>query len=213
MNRPPTSSAFLRVVLVATLGLLVAACAAKQPIEGQEASGQSRKLSTFAYIEEGKIVALVVDVQAARYRDGVGYVPLEIAIANKGLKRLMLTRESFTLIDAKGNRYPAATPKELIENYEFLDLDRKPPLAELNGLTDSKFAAYTRYPSKFSPTRDVVTGSSALVRDLVALPRYGYLLDFIYFPEPPTGIKGQQFELFLDSPDLEDPVFVKFTVN
>ena len=34
----------------------------------------------------------------------------------------------------------------------------------------------------FSPTRNFVFGRSNIVRDLVSLPKFGYLLDFIYFP-------------------------------
>ena len=74
----------------------------------------------------------------------------------------------------------------------------------------NKFAAYQQYPSNFSPDQD--WGRLQIVRDLVSLPKFGYMVDFIYFPEPPGGISGQRFELFLDSPSLEEPVFVKFEV-
>ena len=37
---------------------------------------------------------------------------------------MTLTRESFTLVDSDGNRYPVAGPKELLQSYEFLDFDR-----------------------------------------------------------------------------------------
>ena len=51
------------------------------------------------------------------------------------------------------------------------------------------------------------------VRDLVALPRFGYMLDMLYFPAPSTGVKGHTFELFLQAPELPDPVFVRFEVR
>ncbi len=54
---------------------------------------------------------------------------------------------------------------------------------------------------------------STVVRDVVYLPKFGYLIDYIYFPRPVTGIKDQRFELFLESQSLEQPVFVKFEVK
>ena len=202
------------VLLALTLltALVSSSCSFREPVRGQETTGLDRKLSYFAFIEEGDLITLIVDTKATFFREGSPYMPVEIAIANHGLRQLALTRESFTLIDAEGNRYPAASPTELIEGYEFLDLDRE-QLADLPGVTSARFAAMQQYPSRFSPTRNYRVGANNLVRDLVSLPRYGYLLDFIYFPTPPTGIKGQRFELFLDSQSLEDPIFVKFEVK
>ena len=192
--------------------VVLAGCATMQPMRGQETTGLDRKLSTFAYIEEGELMTLIVDTKATRYRDESPYMPLEIAIANTGLRQIALTRESFTLIDEEGNRYPAASPKELLESYEFLDLDRN-QLAELEGITFNKFAAMARYQSRFSPTRVSTPGRSNIVRDLVSLPKHGYVLDFIYFPTPRTGLVGHRFELFVASQHLENPVFVKFEVK
>jgi len=204
---------FSRLAIPAALaaGLLLG-CAARQPVRGQETDALDRKLSTFAFIEQGDLMTLIVDTKATRYRENTPYFPLEIAIANNGLRQIALTRESFTLIDEAGNRYPAASPKELIEGYEFLDLDRN-QLAELEGIIFNKFAAFARYPSMFSPTRGYSRGRSNLVRDLVSLPKFGYLLDFVYFPAPAGGLLGKRFELFVDSQQLENPVFVKFEVK
>ena len=65
----------------------------------------------------------------------------------------------------------------------------------------------------FSPTRNFSYGRSNIVRDLVSLPKFGYMLDFLYFPQPSVGLKEHYFELFVTSPDLVDPVFVKFEVH
>ncbi len=194
-------------LLIAGLGLTAAGCPAREPIRTGEARGLDRKLSTFAFIEQGDLVTLIVDTRSTRYRADQPYIPLEICIANNGLKKLALTRESFTLIDDANNRYPAAGPRELMEGYEFLDFDRK--LNELEAIVFNKFAAYTRYGSNFSPTRT----RTGIVRDLVALPRFGYMIDYLYFPMPVDGITGKTFELFVDSPDLPDPVFVRFLVK
>lgn len=204
-----------RTVRIATIvvscALLASACATRQPIRGQETKGLDPTLSTWAWIEEGDLVTLIVDAWAARDKDGSNYVPFEIAVANRGLRKLSLTLESFTLIDKEGHRYPAATPRELLQNYDMLDFDRN--LSELEGIVNSTFAAMARYPSHFSPTRTTPVAGTNVVRDLVALPKGGYIIDFIYFPAPQTGLRGEPFELFLDSPDLPDPVFVKFEIR
>jgi hypothetical protein len=174
---------------------------------GQAAPNVDRKLSKFAFIEDGKLVTFIVDTRATRYREKEKYIPVEIAIANRGVKQLALTRESFTLTDDKGARYPCASPKELLDNYEFLDLDRD--LQELPEIVFNRFGAMNPYASRFSPTRSV----GSVVTDNVELPRYGYILDMIYFPIPATGLKGHTFELTMTAPELQDPIFVKFFVE
>ncbi|MDX1387900.1 MAG: hypothetical protein R3344_01840, partial [Acidobacteriota bacterium] len=61
------------------------------------------------------------------------------------------------------------------------------------------------------PTREFDV--SGVVQDQVDLPQWGYLIDFIYFPTPKTGVENRKFELFLETPELPDPVFVKFVVR
>ncbi len=193
--------------MVVALACLACLACGPTPLRGQEVSGLDRKLATFSYIEQGDLVTFIVSTKATRYRDDAPYVPIEISVANNGLKRLFLTRESFTLVDEEGNRYPVATPRELIESYDFLDFDRR--LEDIESVTFNRFATYTRYPANFSPRR----ASTQLVRDNVSLPRFGYFIDFIYFPRPETGLLERTFELFLDSTDLPDPVFVRFKVE
>ena len=194
------------------LALSLAGGCARKEIRGQTTSSLDPKLSTFAFIEDGDLVAFIIDVRATQYREKDAYIPFEIAVANRGVRSLTLTRESFVLVDEQGNRYPAASPKELLAGYEFLDLDRR--LAEIADITFNKFSTFTRYRSKFSPTRQGPTrpGEGTLVQDTVVLPKFGYLIDFLYFPTPPGGVKGKKFELFLSAPELSAPVYVKFQV-
>ncbi len=204
-----------RLAAVVALLLLAASCAEQRGTATQKVDvrGLDRKLSTFAFIEEGKLVSFIVDTRPTRYREEGGYIPLEICIANRGLKKMSITRESFTLRDQEGNQYPCVEPKELIDNYQFLDLDRR--LAELGEIVFNRFAAFVQYPSKFSPTRGFPDNflDSTIVRDSVGLPQFGYIIDFIYFPRPKTGVMGKKFEIFLKTPELPDPVFVKFVVQ
>ena len=202
----------MRRTFAGLLILLAAACATRQPMTGQAAPDVDRKLSTFAFIEEGKLATFIVDTRATRYRAKEPYIPIEIAIGNVGVKQLTLTRESFTLTDQQGNRYPCASPKELLDNYDYLDLDRD--LEELEGIVFNRFGALTRYPSNFSPTHFAVReGQSKVVIDRIQLPKFGYILDMIYFPTPSTGLKGQTLELTMTAPELTDAIFVKFEVK
>jgi hypothetical protein len=201
---------FVARALLLGLACSAPACVTRQPIEGQEVSGLDRKLSAHAWVEEGKLVTLIVGTLSARDKDGSPYVPFEIAVSNNGLRQLSLTRESFTLVDQEGNRYPVAGPRELIEGYDRMDFDRR--MGELEGIIFSRFSTYTRYPSNFSPSLEVHRASN-VVRDLVSLPRFGYMVDFLFFPAPSTGVRDRRFELFLDSADLEEPIFVKFEVR
>jgi hypothetical protein len=201
-------------VATLVLALAGAACFERRSNAPREVGGLDEKLSTFAWQEDGNLVNLIVDTRAARYAEDAGYMPLEIAVANRGVKDLTLTRESFTLVDETGQKYPVVGPRELMESYDFLDRDRT-TLAELEGIVEARFATFTRFPSKFSPTRTLMGRGSNLVRDSVSLPKFGYFVDFIYFPKPGTGIKDHKFELQMASPALppdNNPIFVKFMV-
>jgi hypothetical protein len=192
---------------------LLGGCAGKRTMTGGAAPDVDRKLSTFAFIEDGALIDLIVGTRPTRFRENESYIPFEIAIANRKLRQLTLTRESFVLMDESGNRYPCASPRELLDGYEFLDMDREPTLAELFEIIRTKYAAFTRYPSNFSPTRAVNLSRQGTVRDMISLPKFGYFLDMLYFPTPPGGVTGHIFELHVTSPDLEDPIFVKFQVR
>lgn len=202
------------VILVAvTITAVGTITCARQPLRGPAAPSLDRKLSTFAWIEEGDLATLIVGTRAGRYREDDPYVPLEICVANRGLRALTLSRESFVLVDAEGRRYPCAGPKELLEGYEFLDMDRR--LAELQEIVFNRFAAFTRYPSQFSPTREgpATPRGSTIVRDVTTLPKFGYLIDYLYFPRPEAGVMGSKLELTMAAPELDNPIYVRFVIE
>lgn len=200
-------------LLVVGIVVLVSSCAsARRDAPKPELSGLDKKLSTFVFAEEGRLVSLIVDVRPTRYREEADYVPIEICVANRGLKMLSLTRESFTLRDSAGKSYPCVGPGELLEKYEYLDLDRR--LGEVEEIVFNRFGAFRRYPSNFSPTRAAPANpfASTIVRDTIAVPKFGWFTDFLYFPRPETGVLNRRFELWMTAPELPDPVFVKFAV-
>lgn len=198
-----------RIVLAASLIALIAmfgACSTRTP-STLDTTDLDPTLTAFSYIEEGKLVTFIVDARVAQIHNRSTYFPLEVSVANRGLKNLTLTRESFVLIDQDGNRYHAATPRDLIESYQYLDVDREQ--AELAGIVDSRFANFTLYPATFSPTRE----AGGVVQERVTLPKWGYMIDMIYFPVPQDGLLERRYELHMESPDLPHAIFVKFAIR
>ena len=163
------------------------------------------KFGLEAFVEDGELVTLIVGTRVAKMKHDRGAMPVEIAVVNKGLPGLELTAESFVLIDEEGNRYAAAARKELSRIYGNTDVDRR--LAVLPVSVRRTFASYTPFLGSMTSSF-----GRPIVRR-VQLSRFSYLLDFIYFPTPETGIRGRKFELFMDAPQLQDPVFVRFAVD
>jgi hypothetical protein len=113
------------------------------------------------------------------------YVPVPVALAllRPGAS-LVFTPESFTLIDAKGNRVPAAGFSEVKNGYSKLDFDRTLmqtwPVQVGQNITDRPRIASNFYPSTGAGTR--------IAR--VELPPFTWFSDVIYFPRPPAGLGG-----------------------
>lgn len=194
-------SLFAGLLIIIALGCVTA------KYTERDISGLDRKLDRFTYIEEGDLVALIVCTHATRFREEDSYIPVEIAVANRGLNNLTLTRESFTLIDEQGNKYPLVPSEELLNNYSKQDFDNR--LSHVLGVIIHKFELYTPVESNFAPDRF----SRRIVFDKVELTKFSYTIDMIYFERPVTGLKGKKFELFLTASELEDPIFVKFMVE
>lgn len=194
----------------ATLGLLLCsitawACAPVLSPSTSSSSALDPTLRQSTYIEEGNLVALIVSTRPTRFRLSRDYIPLEIAVVNKGLEKLSLTPESFTLV-AGGKEYAVAGSEELRKNYGSVDVDRN--FLEAGPAVASRFSSYTLVPSNMTPGFD-----QPIARDRVFLPRFSYIHDVIYFPRPPGEIVSQPLELFLRAPELPNPVFVRFEVR
>jgi hypothetical protein len=175
------------------------------PSTAKRPADVDKKLSQSTYIEEGKLVALIAGTRVTRYREELPYIPLEIAVVNKGLSSLTFTAESFTLIDQEGNRYSTVGFDELSKGYGKTDLDRR--LAEVPPVVRGTYQGFDERPS-------TLTGSfDKPIVERVHLPKFAFITDIIYFPTPASGVKGRKFELFLDAPELDEPVFVRFEVQ
>lgn len=193
---------WLLVVVFASAAM--ASCAARRSPE--RASTTDPKLAPSTYMEDGRLVALVVSTRAAEVRRSKTHFPLEIAVVNKGLAGLSISPESFVLVDDSGRRHPVAGREDLANRYGNTDIDRR--FSEAAGPVRAKFSQYLPVPSNMTPGFD-----RGVARDHVSLPRFAYLLDFVYFPRPEGGAAGRTYELFLSAPELPDPVFVRFRIE
>jgi hypothetical protein len=200
--------------LVALIALLAAAGAA---VSGCIIGGHTRRsprpgdldfrLGPFTYIEEGKLIGLMVGAEAARYREKEKYVPLAVGLVNKNAPTLKVTRESFVLQDESGTRYPMATLSEVAEGYGKDVMDRG--FTSSFDMFRSHFPTYERVSSNFFPART----SGGIVIDRVELPPFHYMIDLLYFPMPEGGVLNRRFELHVNATGLADEVFVKFLVE
>ncbi len=205
-----------RAAVVASLGLaltLASGCATSGSSLPQE-EGLNPRLTRFAYLEEGKLVTLAADTEALRNRDKQPVIPVAIVIANNGLPRLTLTRESLTLIDDQGRRYALASVPEgrkigalAIHDYRQSEY--------FFGVLSNRFTAHTFLRTVFFPipVTERRFEQRGLLQEHTELPKQSWTYDIVYFPHPEGSILGRKFELWLNTKELEQPVFVKFAVR
>ncbi len=167
----------------------------------------SDKLSLYNYKESGKLVSMVVGVDAARFIRKEAYVPLFVQVANKSKSTFQITRESFALQDSLGRQYPMADAAEVAARYPRLDLDRRLFLQN-QSFTLSHVGLYTRIDSNFFPS----TSRPALLMQQITLPPVSYMEDVLYFPIPETGLNGVLLRLLFKVKELEEPIQVVFEV-
>ena len=200
----------ISIVIFAGLALLLAS-ACLPDLESLPREGDLHpRLTRFAYIEEGKLVSFLVDTEATRQREEADFIPFGIGIANIGVDDgLTITRESVTLVDEDGNRYPMATPQEVYGATGSLVADRR--------LSDSFISAFRirfdLWPLIQSGFFPVQRSQARLPTERVFLARRSLMTDIVYFPHPKEPIFGRRFEMWLDTEELEEPVFVKLRVR
>jgi len=188
-------------------GLLVLAGCLGTPHVAPPVSGLNREVLRNTFIEDGRLVTMAVNTDAARRRSGSDYVPLGLMIANNGNHALTADRENLVLTDDQGHRYPLATVKEI----------RALGSRTTNDYRASEFfATYfsqrledrPRVRSRFFPNR-----GRGLVEDRIQLPGGAWIIDVVYFPRPPGELLGRTYELTFSPRELEDPIFVRFNIE
>jgi len=165
------------------------------------------KLGPFTYMEEGKLVSLAVGTEATKERENEKFIPLHLCFANRGAPTLTITRESFTLQDENGKRYPLASLQEVGVSYGPSIMDRH--FTTTFDMFRSRLTTFQLVESNFFPER----ATGRIVIDRVEIPRFYYILDLIYFPHPDDQVVGRRFELHVKPTGIEDEFFVKFLVG
>ena len=170
-----------------------------------------QKSDSNTWINREGLLYLAVNVFLTRGSDKQAYIPLEIGVANPGDKEVVLTRDSFTLIDQDGNTYPVTPPKEIRKNYGRLSFDRSK--AALTHTTVPVFNGFHFVRSQFEPNPRVSFETSNMVVDKLELPSRFAMMDILYFKMPSTGLKGKYFELRLTVKGLDEAPSIKFMVD
>ncbi|MCU0253605.1 MAG: hypothetical protein MUE47_03600 [Acidobacteria bacterium] len=197
------------------LALLAAAGCASGFNDLPQEPGFSPRLTRFTYLEEGKLVSLAADTEATLQREKQKFVPIGVGIANLGLdKPLTLGRESFTLVDDTGKKYSLATVQEArsLAGLQTYDLKLEQTFVEV---LNNRFTTMLSVPMVFFPVQSTEPQYSrrGIVRDRVELPVRTWAWDVLYFPHPEGKLKGRKYELWLDAPELKEPIFVRFAVK
>jgi hypothetical protein len=201
------------MVVVCCIAPLFAACA-KQPMQSDpiESDELDHQLMLNTFVEDGKLVTLAVNVDATRRREKSPLVPVGIVIANNGGQRLSVNRESLTLVDDEGRRYPVATVQEVrkLGSRATTDLQASRRFVEVFA---NRLQALNRVSSVFFPLQIPGDPRRGVVRDQIELSSQHWLIDVIYFPHPEGKLLGRKYELWFSPRELADPVFVRFSVE
>jgi hypothetical protein len=188
--------------------LLVLAAAAA--IGAWAASGAATKLSAYGYVARSGDCALVVDMDAARYRGGEKYIPLLVYLGHTERKTLHAGRGSFTLTDPSGARHALATPEEILSGYgpnllsnDYTYIGRLPDYASM------LFLAHVQIPKvAFFPNP---SGEPRILYDKVELPNRTFFMALLYFPNPAGKAQGD-YTLTYDDPESGTRISVPFSI-
>lgn len=190
---------------VALLGITASVACTGHRSAALDAKGPSPSptLAPNVFFEEGKLVFLGVNAALARFNLEDPILPLEIAVANKGLQRLTVGPEMITLRDRMGGAWPAASPSESVGKGLRSSFDRNLMPVPFPDIVRLRFSSFTPVPATFASR----AGNETMSRT-VEMAKNTRLLTQIWFPNPGGDLRGKVFDVQLDSPELPDPVFV-----
>ena len=162
----------------------------------------SETLAPSIFYEEGKLVFLGVNVHIARFSLDADPLPVEIAIANKGIEQLSVSPEHITLRSLDGKAWPVASAEESAGSSLRSSFDRKLMPVPFVDIVKLRFPNYKYMPSTFG-----LRGGNLSMTRAVDMRRNTWTLAQIWFPNPGGELKGKLYEVWLDSPELPEPVF------
>jgi hypothetical protein len=188
-------------IMIAAFGTWLAVAAVAAPED------QSERYGFRTFRERVAGVTVLADTTLAAPNPGEAYVPIVVAVGlDPATPAATVTRESFTLVDAGGNRWAAAGALEIRERYGRVAFDAS--LIRAQRMTiGQQFAGYVEIPSRFYGD----TKGLGLVQDRVHLDPSTWFRDVVYFLRPPAGLGGI-LTLRLEGGGLESPIDVRFHV-
>jgi hypothetical protein len=192
--------------VVAGLLVILASCAYRRsttPVTTGSEPAPSQTLAPSVYFEEGDLVFLGVNVHLAQFRLDADLIPVEVAVANKRLKTLTVSPERITLRSLDGTTWPVATPEESAGKSLRSSFDRKLMPVAFEKIVDLRFSTYRYVPSTFG-----LRGGNRTMTRTAEMGRRTWTLAQLWFPNPGGDLKGKLFEVWLEAPELPDPVFV-----
>ncbi len=199
-------SMWRKFVLASTVVVLTVAAGC---IAGSRGTGSSKSrsqasptLAPYIHFEEGDLAFFAVNTQLARLSLEEDLLPLEVAIANKSLELLTVAPELITLRDAAGNLWPVASAKESAGKSLQSRFARNLQPVPFPDVVRLRFSTYQALPATYG----FRPGDYTMART-VEMRKRTWIYAQIWFPNPGGDLKGKEFEVWLNSPELPDPIF------
>jgi hypothetical protein len=193
------ASCLVAVILLAT-GCVMSRSTA--PATSPSAPVASPTLAPSIFYEEGDLVFLGVNVHITRFSLDADLLPVEIAIANKGIEQLSVSPEHITLRSPDGDAWPMASEEESAGSSLRSEFDRRLMPVPFADAVKLRFPNYRSVPSTFG-----LRGGNRSMTRTVEMRKNSWTLTQIWFPNPGGELKGKLYEVWLDSPELPEPVF------
>jgi len=172
--------------------------------EDPEKAETSRQISYATYSAESARVVVVVGTYLTGMDEQQKFAPMQIAVGLHGDgPSLLVTLDSFLLIDAAGNMYTTAEPGEVTARTSLItEADEMVTAEPLR--SGEIFLNFHRVGSDFFTAEGV--GDSR-----VPLDRDNYFSDLVWFAVPPGGFQGV-LTLRVETDGMTEPVDVRFEV-
>ena len=180
MIRPAGLSRIALLGLTPLLAILASGCVGYRHAPSGLGDGQAKFAKT-SYINEGRVVHLIVDVRSPRLRGPSRWLGIQVAMLNVTKETLTLTPESFVLETPDRRTFPLASYEEFKRDYTKARLDNRVGedfLESVRGRYPSP--PYQKRPLEFFPPRD----SGIPARDRIDLRPGQMGVGWIYFSLP-----------------------------
>ena len=198
----------LALIAVPTFLLAFSACASSAGRSPDDVERLSAKLTPFTYYDEGDLAFIGADTRAAGYIKDESMFPVGIAIVNKTLKSMTVSRESFTLEDSEGKHYLLVSYEEFRNSYRRSNTDDRLSDNFVESMI-GRFLNFSRRPLRLFSN----TGSTHNVSNEMEIARRQMALGYVYFPVPEGGIHQKTFRLLVKMEEFPETFVVRFKVR